>query len=75
MIGNLFHEKSNEELTKLYKQYKQFCVDGKYSDNELYDIRKMYPEFSSGFATMALHLTTEIADRWLEKFDFSEMKL
>lgn len=76
-MENLFHKKSNEELTELFKLYKQFCKNHKYSDDELQKVRKIYPEFNeAGWSSVLVgDLTMEIADRWLEKFDFPEMEL
>jgi hypothetical protein len=63
---NLFLEKTNDELKKLYEQYLEWNRLGVLGDNELGKIRDMYCEmdFNAPLTVLELDLLRTIAKIW-----------
>ena len=63
---NLFLEKTNDELKKLYEQYLEWNKLGVLGDNELGKIRDMYCEmdFNAPLTVLELDLLRTITKIW-----------
>lgn len=66
---NIFEMKTNEELKKLYVQFREVEQTGFFSENELGEILKEYRKEYGSKTLIALQLdiTHAVADRWLEE--------
>lgn len=66
---NIFEMKTNEELKKLYVQFREAEKTGFFSENELGEILKEYRKEHEAKTLIALQLdiTHAVADRWLEE--------
>ncbi len=69
MFINIFENKNDEELAKLYAQFREVEKTGFFSENELGEIVKEYHKEHEAKTLIALQLdiTHAVADRWLEE--------
>lgn len=69
MFINIFKNKNDEELAKLYGQFREVEQTGFFSENELGEIAKEYQKVHEAKTLIALQLdiTHAVADRWLEE--------
>ena len=69
MFINIFENKNDEELAKLYAQFREVEQTGFFSENELGEIVKEYQRVHEAKTLIALQLdiTHAVADRWLEE--------
>ena len=70
---NLFKEKTESELTLLYKQFLEAEENGGIPDNELGKIRDEYcGRQTNGVLMMIMDLTRTVADLWYSKYKSDE---
>ena len=72
---NIFETKTDEELVKIYGQFKEVEKTGFFSENELWEIAKAYrDEFDAKTLIMLqIEITHAVADRWYKEYESGDI--